>query len=303
MNIEHSKSIPISEILSKLNISPQKTSKAELVYLSPLREEKTPSFYVNPVKNIWYDHGEGVGGDTLAFVQMYLKSRNEESTIPDALRWLKNMAGSIPENEILNSSSEKEHSQEDSVLFLKTARTIKNVGLIHYLEKRGIPLSLAKQYLKELHIGNRKTDSSFYALGFPNENGGFEVRNSLFKGCLNSKNISFIRGRTPKPDSIHLFEGFMDYLSAVTQLNGKKLKGDVIVLNSLSCLKLVLPYIKGYGYKIAYTWMDNDVAGKKATQLLNDFFKTEELLKHVKMNGIYTPHKDVNAWHMNSLGL
>jgi hypothetical protein len=235
MNIEHSKSIAISEILSKLNIYPKKTNKPELVYLSPFRNEKTPSFYVNSVRNIWFDHGEGVGGDTIGFVQAYLQSVNEDHTIPDALRWLKNISGFTPDVAPTAEPFGVDYTKEDSALFLKTSRSIKKVGLVHYLKKRGIPIDLANRYLKELHVGNNNTGNSFYALGFPNKNGGYELRNSLFKGCLNSKHISFIRGRTSKSDSIYLFEGFMDYLSAITQLNGKKSTWKRSQVQSLLC--------------------------------------------------------------------
>lgn len=93
----------------------------------------------------------------------------------------------------------------------------------------------------------------------------------------------------------------MDYLSAISQLNGRGLKGDAIVLNSLSCLKQAIPYIQNYGYRVAYSWMDNDKAGEKATTALSEFIQTEAELKHTPMNKVYAPHKDVNAWHMHKL--
>jgi hypothetical protein len=302
MNIEHAKRIPISEILSKINIYPKKTTAKELCYLSPLRNEKTPSFFVNVADNVWFDHGEGAGGDLIAFVCMYLERQHEEHTIPDALRWIKNISGmplllSIPEP--LETSFE----EEDSPLILKSKKQITHIGLVKYLEKRSIPLNLARQHFKELHVHNKQTGKNFFTLGFQNEYGGYEIRNPAFKGCLRPKAITFIRGRVAKPEGIHLFEGVMDYLSAIAQRNGKGFSDDTIVLNSLSCLKQAMPYIHNYGYRCAYTWMDNDPAGIKATGLLAEFFKSEENLKHVRMNAVYAPHKDVNEWHMHQLKL
>jgi hypothetical protein len=49
--------------------------------------------------------------------------------------------------------------------------------------------------------------------------------------------------------------------------------------------------------------MDNDEPGKRATNSLEEFFKTGECLAHKPMNTIYAPYKDVNAWHMVKLGL
>ena len=250
--------------------------------------------------NLWYDFGEGIGGDLVHFVCAYLKSNRQDHTVSDALRWIKNMAGSSYE---IAPIYIHEESQHDTSLILKTKKPIQHLGLVNYLKKRGIPLALARQHLKELHVRNQHNKKSFFALGFENEEGGFELRNPFLKGCLRPKAISFIRGTTPKPNSIHLFEGFMDYLSAIAQANNHQLKGDAIVLNSLACLKQAIPYLHNYGYRLAYSWMDNDSAGEKATTLLNDFFQTQEGLTHQPMNKLYAPHKDVNAWHMHQLKL
>ena len=169
--------------------------------------------------------------------------------------------------------------------------------------KRGIPLELARQHLKEIHVRNPGTGKRFFALGIPNEEGGHELRNPFFKGTLGAKAITFIRGKRPKPDSIHLFEGVFDYLSAVAQRKGNGFQGDTIILNSLACLKQAIPYIHDYGYRTAYTWLDNDPAGETATAALAEFFQTQSELTHRRLNHLYAPHKDVNAWHMHSLGL
>jgi len=297
MNIEHAKHIPISEILSKINIYPKKVTPNKLYYLSPWRKEKTPSFIVNIPENFWFDSVEGTGGNLITFVCIYLERQNEEHTVIDALRWIKYLSGIASIPELL----EKSFDEQDSVLMLKSKKSISNIGLIHYLQKRGIPQSFAKQYLKELHVHNKLTDKSFLALGLKNEYGGFEIRNPAIKGSLRPKAITFIRGRIIKPEGIHLFENMMDYLSTITQRNGKRFPDDVIILNSLTCLRQALPYIHNYGYRFAYTWMDNDTAGIKATDILDRFFKTEEALKHVRMNPVYAPHKDVNDWHVHQM--
>ncbi|MFN8343503.1 MAG: toprim domain-containing protein [Spirosomataceae bacterium] len=300
MNIDDTKAIPMTEILGRLDIHPKRLTNNKAWYLSPLRQEKTASFQVDVKTNLWYDFGEGIGGDLVHFVCAYLKSNRQDYTVSDALRWIKNMAGSSYEMAPIYVDETREH---DTSLLLKTKKPIQHLGLVNYLKKRGIPLELAQRHLKELHVQNKNTQKSFFALGFENEDGGFELRNPFFKGCLRPKSITFIRGTTPKPNSIHLFEGFMDYLSAITQANGDGFKGDAIVLNSLSCLKQALPYLQNYGYRLAYSWMDNDAAGEKATATLSDFFKTQEGLTHQPMNKLYAPHKDVNAWHMHQRNL
>ncbi|MBO0950604.1 toprim domain-containing protein [Fibrella forsythiae] len=300
MDIAHANTIPIAQILSQLDIHPKRSTPHRLLYLSPVRLEKTPSFWVYLKTNRWHDYGDGRGGDPVDLVCAYLKFCREAHTVSDALRWINNM-GVAPYQ---FKPPVFEHEEPDAPsLVLKSRKTIQHLGLIHYLEKRGIPLEIAHRHLKEIHVRNQNTQKSFFALGFSNEEGGYELRNPFFKGSLGAKSISFIRGTEPKPVGIHLFEGFMDYLSAITQLNGKGFKGDAIVTNSLSCLKQAIPYIQDYGYRTAYTWLDNDPAGQKAAVALDEFFKTQADLTHTPMNKIYAPHKDVNAWHMHQRNL
>jgi DNA primase len=59
-------SIDIVEHISKH--VPLKKSGTSFKGLSPFKSEKTPSFIVNPVKNIWYDFSSGFGGDIIEFV-------------------------------------------------------------------------------------------------------------------------------------------------------------------------------------------------------------------------------------------
>lgn len=300
MNIEEAKAIPMSKILDILNIRPVKQTEKDSMYLSPLREENTASFHVT--NNLWFDFGEDVGGNSVDFICRYLKYSNLNHTASDALRWINNMVEKpaisffIPHNAEEPIKGEKE-------LIKKRVTQINHTGLIQYLDNRGIALPIAKHVLREVHVFNKKTGKSFSALGLKNEENGYELRNPGYKGSVGTKHISFIRGEIPKPDAIHIFEGMMDYLTFLTIKKRLTLINDVIVLNSLVNLKHASAYIKNYGYRVAYTWLDNDKAGHRATKALSDFFKTEENLLHKPMNKVYAPHKDVNAWHMHNNNL
>jgi hypothetical protein len=298
MNIHDANRISIPEILSKLNLEPKKSQNTKSWYLSPFRSEKTASFQVDLKNNRWYDYGEGFGGDVVDFVCNYLKHYKEAHSKSDALRWIKNMSDDSVN--LLNITPIPPNSDKDDLaLIFKKSGAIKHLGLINYLNKRGIPLSIAQKHLKEVQVLNKVTNRKIIALGLSNEEGGYELRNPLFKGCIAPKAISFIRGEIPKPQSISIFEGFMDYLSFISQMNGKPLKSDAIILNSLSCLSQINAYIRGYGYDHVYTWMDNDQAGQNATIMLDNFFKTQEGIIHKPMNKVYAPYKDVNEWHMS----
>jgi hypothetical protein len=299
MNIEQAKTISISVILDKLNYKPQKQKHNQVVYFSPFRDEKTPSLNIQLEKNIWFDFGLGKGGSVIEFVCTYLESQNENNTVSDALRWLKNMVGHYPR---IKPVFVKDYSKEDSTLIVRECIDVQNKALIKYAADRGISDGVTKTYLQEAKVYNTNTKKTFSALCLRNEDKGYELRNPFFKGCVGKKAITFMRGQTPKPDGINVFEGLMDFLSIVEQ-NGKPLDDDAIILNSISCMEQATGFIRNYGYTSAYTWMDNDKAGQAATQAWDEFFKTEEGLLHYPMNETYENHKDVNAWHMYKLAL
>lgn len=301
MNIEQAKAIPIAEILAKIGLKPVREDQTDAYYKSPWRNERTASFHLNKQKNHWYDHGEGIGGNIIEFTRRYLGSLGFDNSVSDTLRYLGNMTGAgfpkLPDFGLMN------YSDTDKKLVKKSVLKIKNIGLIKYLESRGIDFCVAERHLKEVWVHNKNTDKTFCALGLRTEKGGYELRNPYFKGCVGRKDITFIRGEIPKPPCVHLFEGMMDYLTFLQTRPGHGHDDDVIVLNSLSCLREGMAYIKGYGYTAVHTWFDNNVAGDKARAVMTEFCNMEENLLHKQANGVYEGFEDLNAWHMNNLGL
>lgn len=71
LSIQEAKEMDMVDYLSNLGYKPAKIRNADYWYLSPLRNEKTPSFKVNRKLNRWYDHGLGEGGDLVDFAILY----------------------------------------------------------------------------------------------------------------------------------------------------------------------------------------------------------------------------------------
>lgn len=65
MNINEAKQIRLVEYLRIIGHSPVNARGCQYWYLSPLREERTPSFKVNDNLNEWYDFGISAGGDII----------------------------------------------------------------------------------------------------------------------------------------------------------------------------------------------------------------------------------------------
>ncbi len=80
--------------------------------LSPFADEKSPSFMVSPVKQIWKDFSTGKGGNAISFLM-----EHEHYTYPEALRWLaKKYNIEIEETE--QTSEEKAQMNERESMFL-----------------------------------------------------------------------------------------------------------------------------------------------------------------------------------------
>ena len=134
-------------------------------------------------------------------------------------------------------------------------------------------------------ISYKTSDKTFFALGFANDAGGWELRNPYFKGCMAPKSISTIKGKDGQ--RLQIFEGFMDFLS--WRKLHPEIAADSIVLNSLALLPKVTPLITSY--TSIECFLDNDVAGRKA------FDQLKRSCPHVIDGSVrYQAHKDLNEW-------
>ena len=139
-------------------------------------------------------------------------------------------------------------------------------ALIAYLQERGINIELAKRECRELRFMN--ADKPYFAIGFPNMTGGYEVRNRYFKGCVAPKDITHIRQQGEPRNVCYLFEGFMDYLSFLTIRTSnhpdhpRLSEQDYMVLNSVSNIGKAEQLLRQYS-RIG-SFLDNDHAGRNA---------------------------------------
>jgi len=89
-----------------------KRSGSNFKGLSPFTKERSPSFMVSPVKQIWKDFSSGKGGNVLSFLM-----EHEQFTYPEAIRYLaKRYNIEIEETE--RTDAEKEIAQEKESLFI-----------------------------------------------------------------------------------------------------------------------------------------------------------------------------------------
>ena len=242
---------PIREYLAARGIRPVKDRGYYGLYHSPLREDRTPSMKVDYDKNLWIDYGAGEGG-TLIDLMM----RMERCDAGEAMRRLEQKITGMPAFSFLGYSNPVSPHCE-SAIAIEKVRPLENPALLAYLTERGIDFATARAHCSEVHY--RVANKFYFAIGFCNDAGGWELRNRYFKGCT-SKAPTIRRGDYP---TCLIFEGFMDYLSFLTLKRNPPPPHNIVVLNSVTNLIKVVPFIASH--ERVYTYLDNDEAGRKAT--------------------------------------
>ena len=285
MNTNEAKRIRIEEYLHSLGYSPVRRQGNSLWYKSPFRDECEPSFKVNTERNLWYDFGASKGGNIIALAQELYAS--------DSLPYLlEKIAEQAPNVRPVSFSFGGQPFSKPSFRQLE-AVPLSSPALFSYLRQRGINTELAKRECCEVRY---QTDGKpYFAVGFPNRSGGYEIRNKFFKGCIAPKDITHIR-QTEPGETCCLFEGFMDYLSFLTlrqaghpdrpALDGQ----DYIVLNSVSNLSKALRLLGNY--ERIHCFLDNDRAGLEALREIQ-----REYGSRVRdASPVYSGYKDLNDY-------
>ena len=285
MTTQEAKKIHIADYLQSLGYSPVKQQGKSLWYKSPFREEAEASFKVNTELNQWYDFGTGKGGNIIALAQELYGS----DYVPYLLGKIAEQAPHVRPV----SFSFRQQASEPSFQHLKVGE-LTHPALLRYLQERGINTALAQTECKELHfIHNGKP---YFAIGFPNVAGGYEVRNRFFKGCIAPKDITHIRQHGEPRNVCYLLEGFMDYLSFLTirvknnPQYPRLTTQDYIILNSVSNLAKVESLLANYTQFGSY--LDNDTAGRNACETLKAKFGERLLDKSL----YYREYKDLNDY-------
>jgi hypothetical protein len=283
MNIRQAKEIPIENLLRQLGHEPVRQTRDQLWYLSPFRDETTPSFKVNTSRNLWYDFGETKGGSGLDLV---MKLGRLES-VKEALARIQELSGlaSPPPPK----GKPPPRPQTATEVEITDIGPVKARSLLTYLKDRGIDPRLAARYVKEIHY--RRGDQDYFALAFANESGSYELRTAGFKGSLGPKDLSILPG---KPERVLVFEGLFDFLTAVT-LAGKQPDATVIVLNSVTMRDKAIQAIRELNPSSVELYRDRDDAGE---QLLTFFRQSLPGTEIVDKAESYPQHKDLNEWHM-----
>ena len=241
MNCKQFNSVKLEEVLISLGHHPTKQNEKEAWYLNPFSAENQSSFKLDKRSNVWYLHSEGIGGNNIDFMKKYLNS-----SVKEVLGWAeKQNFSSFQQQNVIHSKNSNPNYQ------ITETKELQNEHLKNYLHQRGLS-SIIYPLIKEVHftIGEK----NLYAIGFENHSGGWELRNSFYKGSLLKKDISILnlnnenhtqnRTQNETGKRIVVFEGFIDALSFVDMK--PFYNGDILVMNSISLLNKTKNHLQNY---------------------------------------------------------
>ncbi len=155
-----------------------KKSGANFKGLSPFSKEKTPSFMVSPVKQIWKDFSSGKGGNVVAFLM-----EHEHYTYPEAIRYLAKKY-SIEVEETQQTAEQKLFNDDRESMYLLSSFASSFFKNELWETKEG--KSIGYSYFKERGFSDETIN--FFKLGYSPEKS-----NSFSKAALkNSYKLDFM---------------------------------------------------------------------------------------------------------------
>lgn len=260
------------EALKKFGYYATRQTEKQAWFLSPLRSENKASFKVDLNLNRWYDHGAGIGGNVIDLVCLV-----KQCSVNEALQIL------CGEN-ISFSFQQPISSTGTGKLLITKSTILRHPALIQYLASRGIRLSIANEFCSEIYYSYNEKE--YFAIGLKNNSGGYELRNRFYKNSSTPKDITLIKNQNK---NLVICEGMFDLLSLASYYKNVSSRADILVLNSISFIRKVIPEIQNY--LCVELYLDRDNAGIKATKtLLNSSSKC------IDMSLLYQGFQDINEW-------
>jgi DNA primase len=290
MTAQQAKSISLVDFLANLGFSPAQIKKngTDYWYKSPLRpDENTASFHVHKSKNTWFDFGIGKGGNILDFVVLF-----KNCDVAAALHVIENHSMTLKiQKQTIENALQTPPSVNSDFFRLEEIRTDFAASLLKYFQERCINTQLVSQVAVQVHFSNQEK-KQFFAIGMKNTEGGYEVRNRRFKGCVGKKGLTFLKGKTN--NTVVVFEGMFDFFAAITHFGKTFLDNDVLILNSASLQEQAIQFLKERPYyqKISL-FLDNDAAGQAVFERLQTEFSNSILEPSF---ALYLRFKDFNDY-------
>ncbi len=179
-----------------------KKSGSNFKGLSPFTDERSPSFMVSPVKQIWKDFSSGKGGNVVAFLM-----EHEHFTYPEAIKYLAKKYN-IEVEETEQSNEQKEQANERESMYLVSEYAQKYFSEILWETELGKAIGLS--YFKERGF----TDETIkkFSLGYCLDNWDSFTNAALEKGYqlkyLSDTGLTIVKEDATNPANSKKFDRF-----------------------------------------------------------------------------------------------
>lgn len=287
--------VSLVDLLERHGVSPAYVRGDSAWFHSPFREDNTPSLQVRG--NVFTDWGDlNFKGGVLVFCKKLWDIPDGEER--EVFKKLESIYGGSFMPAITTTKPRK---KEKGIQTQKEERIIANYplnndALLRYLESRGVDREVAQTTCRVLVFLNKDRSKKLYGIGFPNQLGGYELRNEFMKISFAPKAISVI-GSGENKNAV-VFEGFIDALSylSLKKRRGESLNFDIVVLNGINQVNQAIDHLKGY--ERVFGLVDTDRAGDSCTESLS-----ESLPNFVDSRVWLGEYNDVNEKIMAMLNL
>jgi hypothetical protein len=251
----------IVSLLANLGFKPARKNGRELLYKSMLGKDDTgSSLSVDDALGVWFDHGTRKGGNLIDFGLALWRHLSYDEVIQK----LQETCAKV--------STEKKLTRPRKAIKIPDyiVEEIRDIGanpvITNYLKGRGVFKAAGSElnevyYYAEDQKGVRK---HFFSAGWKNENGGWEIRNKYFKGCIGHRGLNFLEGHKK---NLAIFDNFLNYLGWKTE--NPAADESIIILNSLALLRIGIERAKAFSAIGLY--LARDQPGHQAT---SEFIKT-----------------------------
>ena len=267
---------------------PLKKMSNGYLYRCPWKDDKHPSLSVTLDGGGWHDLSDGTHGNLIDLVARCIGTNDFRQICAQFDSVTKNTS-SFRQSRTLDARKEESNNFARFSTIPLQAYRLKD----YLLKERGIrPETAIALGVVEAHYSIRADiPRDLYALAYPNDKGGYELRGAPYEGNPRG----FKGSKAPKGITTHLieanlpyvvFEGFADMLSFATMTNGQK--HNYVTLNSTVNSETAIVALKGVKSQI-FLCLDNDHSGDEATEkMLVALPGSQEIRKGLM------PHKDVN---------
>ena len=258
------------------------------LYRCPWKDDKHPSRSVTLDGGGWHDLSDGTHGNLIDLVARCIGTNDFRQICAQFDSVTKNTS-SFRQSRTLDARKEESNNFARFSTIPLQAYRLKD----YLLKERGIrPETAIALGVVEAHYSIRADiPRDLYALAYPNDKGGYELRGAPYKGNPRG----FKGSKAPKGITTHLieanlpyivFEGFADMLSFATMTNGQK--HNYVTLNSTVNSETAIVALKGVKSQI-FLCLDNDHSGDEATEKMLVALPGSQDIRKGLM-----PHKDVN---------